>query len=115
MDQNCDGKRRGQLAALRARCLHPRRWHAQHGCEAAWSENDRAGLGCVKTKDETTLRNDISHIGKIVDESTQFGVPGATSEKFVLAIVRLDAFLHGQGHSLPSRSPLAEVCYPATS
>jgi hypothetical protein len=26
-----------------------------------------------------------------------FGVPGATSEKFVLAMVLLDAFLHGQG------------------
>ena len=31
----------------------------------------------------------------------RFRVPGATSEKFVLAIVLLDAFLHGQGHDQP--------------
>jgi hypothetical protein len=30
-----------------------------------------------------------------------FRVPGATSEKFILAIVLLDAFLHGQGHDPP--------------
>jgi hypothetical protein len=40
-------------------------------------------------------------------------VPGATSEKFVLAIVLLDAFLHGQGHTLPSGSRPVEVCCPA--
>jgi hypothetical protein len=32
-----------------------------------------------------------------------FPVPGASSEKFVLAIVLLNAFLHGQGQVLPFR------------
>ena len=41
-----------------------------------------------------------------------FRVPGATSEKFVLAIVLLDAFLHSQGHEQPIRGlPVAGPLY----
>jgi hypothetical protein len=39
-----------------------------------------------------------------------FPVPGATSEKFVLALVLLDAFLHGQGHDPPIDACLWQVC-----
>jgi hypothetical protein len=38
-------------------------------------------------------------------------VLGTTSEKFVLAIVLLDAFLHGQGHYLPSTQVMAGPLY----
>ena len=38
-----------------------------------------------------------------------FRVPGATSEKFVLAIVLLDAFLHGQGHDQPIEASPQQV------
>ena len=43
-----------------------------------------------------------------------FRVPGATSEKFVLAIVLLDAFLHGQGHERPLRLSGSGGCRPGT-
>jgi hypothetical protein len=58
------------------------------------------GLGsrlCENGKGERALRSAHPPYRQLVDESAQFPVPGATSEKFVLANIRLDAFLHSQG------------------
>jgi hypothetical protein len=43
-----------------------------------------------------------------------FRVPGATSEKFVLAIILLDALLHSQGQEASSAQPAVQ-CIVAAS
>jgi hypothetical protein len=65
------------------------------------------GLGRVKRENVKLPLEAHSSYRQSVDGNAQVPVPGATSEKFILGIFLLDAFLHSQGHALPSRSPPA--------
>jgi hypothetical protein len=63
-------------------------------------------------KGETALRKFIPLRAISRGKCSVFRVPGVTSEKFVLAIVLLDAFLHGQGHERSCRPTPKHVGSP---
>ena len=56
---------------------------------------------CEDGTGETALRKLILQMGDWQTKVLSFPVLGATSEKFILAIVLLDALLNGQGHERP--------------
>jgi hypothetical protein len=58
---------------------------------------------------ETALRKLILQMGIWQTKVLSFPVLGVTSEKFILAIVLLDALLIGQGHERPIEAPLWHV------
>ena len=64
---------------------------------------------CENGKDETALRKLILQMGDWQTKVLSFPVLGATSEKFILAIVLLDALLNGQGHERPIEAPSWQV------
>jgi hypothetical protein len=59
------------------------------------------GLGRVKRENVKLPLEAHSSYRQSVDGNAQVPVPGATSEKFILGIFLLDAFLHSQGQLLP--------------
>jgi hypothetical protein len=68
------------------------------------------GLGRVKTEKAKQRLEGSSSLWALVEENAQFPVTDPTSEKFILAIVLLGAFLHGQGHHRPIGTYPRQVC-----
>jgi hypothetical protein len=68
------------------------------------------GLGCVKTEKLKRRLGRSSPISAIGRRKCSISLcPAAALEKFVLAIVLLYAFLHGQGHEATSAAASGNV------
>jgi hypothetical protein len=93
----------GGLKARSARMREPRGRRARG--TGQW-DSGKVGFGswlCEDGTGETALRKLILQMGDWQTKVLSFPALGATSEKFILAIVLLDALLNGQGHERLSK------------
>jgi hypothetical protein len=101
----------GGSGGLKARSAHEGAARLTRRGTGQW-DSGKVGFGswlCEDGTGETALRKLILQMGDWQTKVLSFPVLGATSEKFILAIVLLDALLNGQGHERPIEAPSWQV------